>query len=162
MKVAVFSDSHGDVDHMEQAIRREKPYLVLHLGDLCRDFQELQSRLPMQTMQNVCGNCDGFTEVPDRRILLIEGRRIFMTHGHRYHVKQTYGPAYYAALEAEADILLFGHTHIPCCEREGGLWMLNPGSCRGSGGTYGVIEIENENTACCIKRMDGGTADRKG
>ena len=147
---------------MEQAVRRERPYLVLHLGDLVRDFQELQSRMPMQTMQNVCGNCDGFTEVPDQRVLLVEGRRILMTHWHRYHVKQTYGPAYYAAREAEADVLLFGHTHIPYCEREGELWILNPGSCRGSGGTYGVIDLGAEEIRCEIRRMGDGAPKNEG
>ena len=40
-KVLVLSDSHGDVDAMERAVARERPDLILHLGDLCRDFDEL-------------------------------------------------------------------------------------------------------------------------
>lgn len=133
---------------MEQVARREKPESILHLGDLCRDFEELQRRMPMQTMQNVCGNCDGFTETPDQRVLLVEGRRILMCHGHRYRVKSDYGPAVWAAQEANADILLFGHTHIPYCEQVDGLWVLNPGSCRGYGASYGVILLEKDRTLC--------------
>lgn len=148
MKIIVFSDSHGDVDGMERVLREEKPYLALHLGDLCRDFEELQRRLPTQTMQNVCGNCDGFTETPDQRVLRVEGRRILMMHGHRYHVKQSYGGAVFAAQEQGADILLFGHTHIPFCQDMDGLWVMNPGSCRGRGASYGVISLEKDDTVC--------------
>lgn len=148
MKIVVFSDTHGDVDHMEQVVRREKPYLVLHLGDLCRDAEELQRRLRSQTIQYVCGNCDGFTETPDQRVLQVEGRRILMTHGHRYGVKQAYGRAVFAAQEVEADILLFGHTHIPYCEDLKGLWVMNPGACQGRRASYGVISLEKDATVC--------------
>lgn len=148
MKIVVFSDTHGDVDHMEQVVQREKPYLVLHLGDLCRDVEELQRRLRSQTIQYVCGNCDGFTETPDQRVLQVEGRRILMMHGHRYGVKQAYGRAVFAAQEAEADILLFGHTHIPYCEDLKGLWVMNPGSCQGRRASYGVISLEKDVTVC--------------
>ncbi len=141
-KVLVLSDSHGDVDAMERAAARERPDLILHLGDLCRDFDELRRRLPMtQAMQDVCGNCDGFTEVPDQRVLLVEGKRILMMHGHRYEVKLGYSRAMWAAREAEADILLCGHTHIALDRDLMGLHLMNPGSCRGSRGTYGVIEL---------------------
>ena len=141
-KVLVLSDSHGDVDAMERAVARERPDLILHLGDLCRDFDELQRRLPMtQAMQNLCGNCVGFTEVPDQRVLLVEGKRILMMHGHRYEVKLGYSRAMWAAREAEADILLCGHTHIALDRDLMGLHLMNPGSCRGSRGTYGVIEL---------------------
>ena len=141
-KVLVLSDSHGDVKAMVRAVERERPDLVLHLGDLCRDFDELRRRLPMtQAMQNVCGNCDGFTEVPDQRVLLVEGRRILMMHGHRYEVKLGYARAMWAAREAQAEILLCGHTHVPLCRDLSGLWLLNPGSCRGGRGTCGVMEL---------------------
>ena len=151
VRIAVFSDTHGDVDHMERAVRRERPDLVLHLGDLCRDFEELQARMPRQTMQNVCGNCDGFSLTPDQRVLQVEGRRLLMTHGHRYHVKASYNSAVFAAREAQAEFLLFGHTHIPFCEELEGLWVLNPGSCQGRRGTYGIIELSGGGVTCCIK-----------
>ena len=141
-KVLVLSDSHGDVEAMVRAVERERPDLVLHLGDLCRDFDELRRRLPMtQAMQNVCGNCDGFTEVPDQRVLLVEGRRILMMHGHRYEVKLGYARAMWAAREAQAEILLCRHTPAPLCGARWGLWRLNPGPCGGGRGTCGVMEL---------------------
>ena len=148
MKAVVFSDSHGDTAAMREAVEREAPDQILHLGDLAGDAERLGIRFPQIPLEYVCGNCDGFTETPDQRILRVEGKRILMMHGHRYNVKLTYASAAYAAREAEADILLFGHTHIPYCEQVDGLWMLNPGSCGGRGATYGVISLENGEVMC--------------
>ena len=42
-----------------------------------------------------------------------------------------------------ADIVLYGHTHIPeCYQEKDGLWVMNPGSA-GYGPTAGLLEIEN-------------------
>lgn len=148
MKIVVFSDSHRNTANMEEVIRREKPDLVLHLGDLCEDIDEIGRTFPLLAIQNVCGNCDGFTETPDQRVLQVAGKRILMMHGHRYGVKQTFLPAVCAAKELDADILLFGHTHVAHCENLDGLWILNPGSCQGGRGTYGVISLENGGMLC--------------
>ena len=153
-KLLVLSDSHGNVDAMEWVVRREKPDLILHLGDLCRDFDELRRRLPVtQAMQNVCGNCDGFTEVPDQRVLQVEGTRILMTHGHRYQVKLGYALASAAAREVNANILLCGHTHIALDRDLMGLHLLNPGSCGGGRGTYGLIELDGTGFCCRIAEI---------
>lgn len=148
MKIVVFSDSHRDISNMAEIIRQEQPDLVLHLGDLCEDIEEIQGMFPLLALQNVCGNCDGFTDTPEQRVLQVPGARILMMHGHRYGVKQTYRPAIAAARELHADILLFGHTHLPYCENLDGLWVLNPGSCQGHRGTYGRIFLENGKILC--------------
>jgi len=45
----------------------------------------------------------------------------------------------------EANIVLFGHTHVPYLEKVGGVWFMNPGSPTyprgGSRPGYGLIEI---------------------
>ena len=46
MKLLIFSDSHGNVANMEDAVRLERPDRVLHLGDLARDAQSLQEKFP--------------------------------------------------------------------------------------------------------------------
>ena len=45
----------------------------------------------------------------------------------------------YSALEAEADIALFGHTHMKCKNNYEGLELLNPGAA--TLGYYGVVQI---------------------
>lgn len=97
----------------------------------------------------VPGNCDGLSS---ESVLTLElgGKRIFMTHGHLHGVKLHYQRILYAALEAEADLLLFGHTHRPECFYERGLWVMNPGAC-GKNGTYGVVNITADEITCQVK-----------
>lgn len=78
---------------------------------------------------SVRGNCDLWG--PPRAETLLrtfEGVRIFGTHGHRYGVKQGLLRFSLAAQEQQAQVALFGHTHIPYCRQEDGLWLLNPGA----------------------------------
>ncbi len=88
---------------------------------------------------------------PDRRSSCWNwpAKRFYMVHGHQYGVKMSLQSLYYRAKEKEADIVLFGHTHVPCCEQEDGIWLINPGSPsrpRLAGkGSYALIDIkENE------------------
>ena len=37
VKLLLFSDSHGNVANMADAVRLERPDRVLHMGDLARD-----------------------------------------------------------------------------------------------------------------------------
>lgn len=139
MKVLVFSDSHGKLEYMHQAIASENPDHILHLGDHVRDFQALKTQYPQIPMTNVPGNCDYGDSSPESQTIVLDGVRIFMTHGHRYQVKYMYLRAIYAALEQDAQILLFGHTHRAECFEEKGLWALNPGAA--GQGSYGVLEL---------------------
>ena len=41
----------------------------------------------------------------------------------------------------EADIVLYGHTHIAYTGYEDGLYILNPGTARPAGGSYGMVDI---------------------
>lgn len=139
MKVLVFSDSHGKLACMHQAIATEKPDHILHLGDHVRDFLALKAQYPQIPMTNVPGNCDHGDSSPESQTIVLDGVRIFMTHGHAYQVKYMYLRVIYAALEQDAQILLFGHTHHAECFEEKGLWVLNPGAA--GLGSYGVLEL---------------------
>lgn len=143
MKILVFSDSHGSTRLMEHAVRTQHPDMLLHLGDVVRDAQALALAFPALPMDYVSGNCDFTGDVPPGKTIILVGRKILLTHGHIYQVKTGIDTAVRAALEQEADILLFGHTHQALCDRAGALWILNPGSIRdGVCPTYGVIELE--------------------
>ena len=58
MRILVLSDSHGVMRYMEQAAERERPDLILHLGDYERDAERLASRYPEYPVRSVPGNCD--------------------------------------------------------------------------------------------------------
>lgn len=144
MKLIVFSDSHRELDHMRNVIAREKPDYVFHLGDHDSDAEQISREFQTLPVAAVRGNCDGWSDTPETLTPVLDGVRFFLCHGHRYGVKRGTDTAVYAAMEAEADVLLYGHTHIPEQDEVNGLIVLNPGSCGyESQPTYGYFLIEN-------------------
>lgn len=146
-KICVFSDSHGCAENMLLVIGRERPDIVIHLGDGEGDLAAVRRRFPELPIENVRGNCDRHSAALMTLRTTIAGKRIFAAHGHMYDVKLD--PAFtrlrFAAMEDDADIVLFGHTHAPIHERSLGMEILNPGSCGDIRcPTYGVIVIDGD------------------
>lgn len=121
MECLIFSDSHGRAGLMERVLKEQPtaPSAIFFLGDGLRDsgFPHFE----MQTLYAVKGNCDGglFGELlpyGEECVVSLEGHRILAVHGHRYGVKSGVGALLARAAEVEADIVLFGHTHIPMDE----------------------------------------------
>ena len=153
MKLLVLSDSHGTLDKMERALALESPDVVIHLGDYYRDAEALRKKCGCPVV-NVHGNCDMVRNAPAFHMETYEGYRFFMTHGHHYNVKSGLLSLFLAAREQQADMILFGHTHIPYCDMEDGIWILNPGSCKGfPPATYGIIIIDDNGLHCRIKQI---------
>ena len=146
MKALVFSDSHRFVTNMQYIIGTYGKNMdcVLHLGDGFEDVEKLSREFPDLRFEWVCGNCDHSSE-PAEKLLILGGKRIFITHGHKYHVKSGYQRVVYAALEKEADACFFGHSHQPAYFYENGILFLNPGSISIPSGqllpSYGVVDI---------------------
>lgn len=155
MKILVLSDSHGVMEYMQWAVEREKPDEIIHLGDHIDDAERLAEQYWSIPVLRVPGNCDRRYDVPEKAVRDIGGVRIFFTHGHRYQVKLTQQRLEYAAMEAGAQVALFGHTHIAKCSQYNGIWLMNPGACGAFGRkTYGIITIENSVAECRIQSID--------
>lgn len=148
MKLLIFSDSHGR-GGMEDVAALEQPDQILHLGDCVRDARDLERRVSCPVTY-VPGNCDYGSTLPQILTPELGRKRIYMTHGHLHGVKMTYMRAIYAALEAQADILLFGHTHRPECFQQSSLRVMNPGSW-GYGHTYGLILLDGQEISCQVR-----------
>ena len=145
----VISDTHGDVLYTEQLIARFPQVKdILHLGDYAKDAARLSERHSELRIHAVCGNCDmGADPVrfPLQRELEVEGKRLFLTHGHRYAVKDGYDRLVAKGTAGQFDLVLFGHTHIAADLTVGGIHLLNPGSLshpKGmEGPSYALVEI---------------------
>ena len=87
MKLLVFSDSHGNLENMVRTVERERPHMILHLGDGWRDARQLRDRFPEIPLYQVPGNCDFRSAEPPEQLLTVQGKRIFLCHGHTYGVK---------------------------------------------------------------------------
>lgn len=155
LKILVLSDSHRTVRYMQEAIERENPDHVIHLGDHTGDAEELRQLFPMLPVLSVRGNCD--YDMSARELVVTEFGpfRFFICHGHRYGVKNGLLRLELAAREALADVVLFGHTHCGYCDRFNELWLLNPGSCGyGARPSFGLIEVDQDRIECCLAYFD--------
>ncbi|HHY94368.1 MAG TPA: metallophosphoesterase [Firmicutes bacterium] len=116
--------------------------LLLHAGD----YYEDSCRLAQQGLRviGVVGNCDCRVDGPAERLIQIGGRRLLLTHGHRYRVKQDFRTLMARARELQADVVVFGHTHRADAFWLGNILFFNPGSlyaAQGRGPTYGLLVI---------------------
>lgn len=149
MRLLVISDSHGEIYKAATAVRNtENVDILLHLGDYFRDAQRLQEMFPGLRVEYIYGNSDFMVgNTKSEKLLVCDGVKIFMTHGHRYSIKWGYDRLYMKADDVHADLMLFGHTHVAEILRHNGRVFLNPGSISESRSvkseSYAVIDIKN-------------------
>jgi uncharacterized protein len=151
MRVAVLSDTHAPRfwKRCPPAVARrlEGVDLILHAGDVCRAFvlDELAAFAPVRV---VLGNNDTADVAewgaPDTLQLDLHGLRVAMIHdagpaaGRSRRMRRRF---------PEADLVVFGHSHIPLDSTGDGLRIFNPGSPtdrrRQPSGTMGLLRIED-------------------
>lgn len=88
------------------------------------------------------------TELPLTQSLCVSGMNIFSAHGHLYSFDFGIEDALAVSKRFNADIILYGHSHIHDAQRLGNVLVLNPGSCSkprgGQKATYAEIVIDKE------------------
>ena len=157
----ILSDSHGRSDRVAEAIRRTNPDGILFAGDGLRDFTYVDLPCPLWAVR---GNCDWLTspliiggaplQPEAEELITLGGIRILLTHGHTCGVKGGLGSAAARAISKEADLLVFGHTHIPLELRltpdrtdnlavPRPLTLFNPGSLGDRDASFGTLTIRN-------------------
>lgn len=141
MTFLVFSDSHGNLASMKEICQKEPHDKLIFLGDYLRDIQLFGRIYPGEHIFAVAGNNDGFTH-PEEKIIEGGGLHILCCHGHKYHVKNTYGRIHSAAVEKGCSAALFGHTHHQFACLKDGILLLNPGSI-GYKNEYALLKIDN-------------------
>ena len=155
MRIAVFSDSHGCVQNMIDAVDAVKPDMIIHLGDCTRDADVLSEEFPLIPIVGVKGNCDVDYTVPEDRVFEVEGIRFFIAHGHRQNVKIESIPFLNCIYFSDAQIGLYGHTHVAKIKKIEGVTIMNPGTCKSCmRPTFGVIEIKNGEYECKIHEIN--------
>ena len=105
--------------------RLERADLILHAGDLMSPalLEELSAYAPVKAVR---GNLDPpEAALPETLEFLFGGERVAMVHdsgpkrGRTDRMRRRF---------PQARVVIFGHSHIPWLEDEGGLLLLNPGS----------------------------------
>lgn len=139
MKIIVMSDSHKDKETVK-AVSLLSADAIFHCGD-----SELSYNDPLlSNMYRVGGNCDRDSSFPKFIVEKVGEQTILAVHGHDHDVKRSMMPLYYSAKENNADVVLFGHSHLYGAEMKDGILFVNPGSSRqprgGKEATYAVVE----------------------
>jgi putative phosphoesterase len=130
VRVLVTSDTHVGAarrSSLPAALleHAESADAILHAGDLTDPelLLELGAYAPVSAVR---GNCDPLVPgLPERRIVELAGTAIGMVHdpgpesGRRARLRSWF---------PHCRVVVFGHTHLPVCEDEKGLLLLNPGS----------------------------------
>ena len=156
LRIAVFSDTHGNTAPMLTAARQEKPDVLIHLGDHDRDALVLREEFPDTPLYSVCGNCDLMPLAPEKLVVQLGPVKALLTHGHIYSVSRWQADSLvYAAQEAGAQIAMFGHTHRAVNDQLGGVTLLNPGTAgKGADLSWALVTVfDNGAISCEIKRF---------
>lgn len=119
MKILVISDSHNN--SLDNINFKSYDYII-HCGDYGKGLNILINN----NVLFVKGNCDDFGD--EELIININNKKIYINHGNSYNVKYSYDRLIYRALELNADIVLFGHTHNQIIFYEENILFINPGN----------------------------------
>lgn len=161
MKLLIASDIHGSEKYaqiIKDAFIKNECDTLLLLGDLLyhgprNDLPENYAPKKVIEILNslkdkiiaVRGNCEAevdqmvlnFPVMNESTQIVMNGYKIFATHGHHHN------PDNLPFLN-ENDVFMFGHIHIPVCEKKDGIIIINPGSItlpkQNSEHSYGLID----------------------
>ena len=128
MKIMIISDTHRERRNFYKAIEREKPIdLLVHCGDVIGEDADL-AYIAGCKIEAVAGNMDFHSDLPGEKVFQIGNYKVFLTHGHLYGANYSEKNLREAGEYEGADIVMYGHTHIPKITRYGDIVVLNPGS----------------------------------
>lgn len=147
MRILVFSDTHGKINSAIKIIEGQKQVnLIVHLGDLVKDAQDIQAIFKDIRVEFVSGNNDIYDYVDNEKIISIGNKKLLITHGHKYKVKRSMDDLVKRGLELNVDAVLFGHTHKSYENIVNNILYFNPGSLTLPviKPSYGLIEILND------------------
>lgn len=141
------SDSHRLVRNLYDIVEKHKDTadLFVFLGDMDRDFDNVLLLYPSIPYERVAGNNDFSTVYPYEKMLNLNGKKVFICHGHTKRVKFGTQEIVDFCKKQNVDLCLFGHTHFAVNTYDDGLYILNPGAvCMGE---YALVDIEKNGIA---------------
>lgn len=150
MKALIISDSHGNMDVITKVLERAGSIdLLIHLGDIEQDEDYIRSQAGCPCYI-VAGNNDYFSKLKKEDIIVIEKKKILLTHGHRYNIYYGTKDIEEVARELGMDMVMYGHTHQPNIKYcEDGIVLINPGSIayprqEGHRKSFIIMEVDGE------------------
>lgn len=161
MKILFITDIHGSFYYAKKALEvfeKENADFIALLGDelyhgprnpLPEEYNPMEVAKLLNKFTDkiiaVKGNCDSevdqmmldFSIEAAHSIILCNGRRLFLTHGHIYNEDNL-------PKLSTGDVLIYGHTHINKIEKKEGILVINLASIslpkEGSPNSYGILD----------------------
>jgi putative phosphoesterase len=144
VKLGIISDTHGTVPAAVHDALAGVNH-ILHAGDVgpVDTITELEAIAPVTAVR---GNTDFAIDLPETRLVEFGGNKFLIHHIVDFPVPSQTVRALLA--EEQPQIVIFGHTHMPCNERLDGVLYLNPGSPAtprgGAPASVAIVEFEND------------------
>jgi len=152
-KLLALSDTHGNTAALNAVMNWAKDRTppndticcAAFLGDGISDLRRTADAAGFYCDWNVVrGNNDYMPSVPEAAVFDFCENRFYICHGHRHSLYGGYHSLIAAARNSQANVVLYGHTHIPSCKNIDGLLLINPGSVGRPrsriGASFAVIE----------------------
>ena len=148
MRILVVSDTHRRNENYMELLERLRPLdMVIHCGDV-EGSEYALSQAADCPVQMVMGNNDFFSPLPRELEFWVGKYKVWVVHGHQYHVSSGNKTLCQAAQSRGAHVVLYGHTHQPRIDHsEEGVIAVNPGSLSyprqdGRKPSYVLMEID--------------------
>jgi len=165
MKILVISDSHGEKDNIlevSKIAKEENVSKVIHLGDDYDDTDFLvEEGIGIEKVPGVFSAYYTENDISNRKVIEIEGWKFLLTHTKEKHEKDLPGDVSPENMvkTGQADIVLYGHTHIPTIAKEGNVYLINPGHLKaednkGYQPSYAMLNIEKDKIDVVLKRLN--------
>ncbi len=148
MRILVISDTHRRLENLERLLQEIGHIdMLIHLGDV--EGQELIIQDMVQCpFYVIAGNNDYFSVLPREMELEIQGKKVLLTHGHRYLVSQGTERVKEEAIARRMDIVMFGHSHKPVIDIDQEVTAVSPGSLsyprqNGRKPSYLIVQVDD-------------------
>lgn len=161
MKVLIVSDTHGIDENFFKVLKKEDNIdFIIHAGDTSGSFDIIKNNVTCP-VKAVLGNNDFDFSLKREEEFFLGAYKILLTHGHMDGVYYGTDRLIYKAAQNGAQVVIYGHTHVPRIEYDEDLnvYAINPGSLtypRQSGHkpSYIIMNIdEKENVEFTLKYL---------
>jgi len=166
----VLSDTHGSLSALKTVMNWAKDRMppndticdAVFLGDGVSDLSPAADAAGFYGNWNVVrGNNDYEYAIQESAVFDFADYRFLICHGHRYSLYSGHHTLVSAGRSNNADVVMFGHTHVPFFKNESGILLINPGSVGRPrsriGATFAVIEcIQGEPLKAKFYGIGGG------
>jgi len=132
---------------MEKITKRFYPDVILHLGDSINDATILQKKFPLIPFECIKGNVDEGSNAPDEHLVSLENVNIYLTH-----CQKEQNMMIDKAMEENAQMYLYGNTHMPTFSVTRGIVLMNPGAIGSHFDecSFGLIDVFESEFTCSV------------